>query len=322
MSQTDYYLSILNSNICYGKLDKAPDAFIDSREDFWNGFIKKACINETSIFDALLNAFHYVAYFKRNDDIIFNERWNYLYFWVGSKALENELENCSFGTFISVLKSVKKIIYGVAYEYDIEKISSQDFKDLKIVFDYIINYDAIKLMIGGHSSDCTALYKEYVDSSYEVYKKLESRCQHNVNEEYCKFFNYIVKKQKDTILKPLTCNGAMKPLSVEQYKESLSRDVVLDSESQEQIQGGASSGTDNMMPTFFSILGIFSILFTLYNITPFRSWLHNIFAEKQTIQHGVYEDEIHEFFENEYEPLDSNREINRNHITYHSIINS
>ncbi|SBS89253.1 PIR Superfamily Protein, partial [Plasmodium ovale curtisi] len=110
--------------------------------------------------------------------------------------------------------------------------------------------------------------------------------------------------------------------SVEQYKESLSRDVVLDSESQEQIQGGASSGTDNMMPTFFPILGIFSILFTLYNITPFRSWLHNILSEKQTIQHGVYEDEIHEFFENEYEPLDSNSEINRNHITYHSIINS
>ncbi|SBT55646.1 PIR Superfamily Protein [Plasmodium ovale wallikeri] len=322
MSEIDYDLSILNSNVCYRKLDNVQDVFIDDDEDFWNRYIKNACINKTSIFRSLLNAFHYVAYFKREEDIIFKERWNYLYFWVGSKALKNISENCSFGTFISILKSVKTRMHEVPYEYDIEKISSRDFQDLKTVFDYVINYDSIKLKIGGHTSDCTQLYKQYVDSSYEVYKNLESRCQNNVNEEYCKFFNYIVKKQKDTILKPLTCNGTMKPLSVEQYKESISRDVLLDSEPKEQIQGAKSSGTDNMMPTFFPILGIFSILFTLYNITPFRSWLHNILAQNQTIQHGIYEEEIHEFFENEYEPLDSNSEINRNHITYHSIINS
>ncbi|SBT84799.1 PIR protein [Plasmodium ovale] len=323
MSEIDYDLSILNSNVCYRKLDNVQDVFIDEDEDFWNGYIKKACINKTSIFGALLNAFHYVAYFKREDDIIFNERWNYLYFWVGSKALKNILDNCSFGTFISILKSVKTRMHEVPYEYDIEKISSQDFEDLKIVFDYIINYETIKLKIGGHTSDCTPLYKQYVDSSYEVYKRLESRCQNNVKEEYCKFFNYIVKKQKDSILKPLTCNGTMKPLSVEQYKESLSLDTVLDSELKEQTQGGETfSGSDNMMPTFFPILGIFSILFILYNFAPFKSWLHHILTEKQLIQHGIYEDKGHLYFENEYDPSDTNREYSRHNITYHSLINS
>ncbi|SBT74246.1 Plasmodium vivax Vir protein, putative [Plasmodium ovale] len=323
MSETDYDLSILNSNVCYGKLDNIEDVFIDEDENFWNGYIQNACINKTSIYRAVVNAFHYVAYFNREDDIIFNERWNYLYFWVGSKALENELDNCSFATFISLLKSVKKIIYGVAYEYDIEKISSQDFKDLKVVFDYIINYDSIKLKIGGHSSDFTALYKEHVDSSYEVYKKLQRRCQDNVKEEYCKFFNYLVKKQKDAVLKPLTCKGTMKPLSVQQYKESLPQETVSDSELKEQIQGGGtSSGSDNMMPTFFPILGIFSILFILYNITPFRSWLPNILREKQLIQHGIYEDERNSYFENKYNSSDKNSQYNGHDIAYHSLINS
>ncbi|SBS94762.1 PIR Superfamily Protein [Plasmodium ovale curtisi] len=333
MSDEDYSLSILNSNVFYEKLDKAPDYSIYEDDSFWKSHIMNTCIKYTNMFDTILKAFHYVSYLKIKEDIFFHERWNYLYFWVGSKALANAVEACPFEHVISVLKNVREYIQKDTYDYDIEKINSTHFKHLKVIYDYIVNYNSIKLMIG-ENTNCTRKYKEYVDNSYQIYEGIKAQCQTKEIEPYCKMFNYIAQKNPETILKKLTCNGEMPPLSVKQYIENHLHDTDGDTDLDVQMKdtgasvqmhtGGIypSSAYDNMMPTFFPILGFFSILFLLYNFTPFRCWLHNIVSKKKNIRHRIYEEHSDEFFESVYESKDTNSQGNRHDISYHSIINS
>ncbi|SBT73835.1 Plasmodium vivax Vir protein, putative [Plasmodium ovale] len=333
MSDEDYTLSILNSNVYYEKLDNAPDYSIYEDDAFWKTHIMKTCIKDTKMFDAILKAFHYVAYFKNEGDTFFKERWNFLYFWVGSKAIANTVKGCPFENVISVLKHVKEHIHKIPYDYDIEKIDSSHFKYLKVVYDIFRNYESIELNIGGHTSNCTKEYKEYVDRSFGVYEQVKDVCESKGTEEYCKLFKYIVGKHNNKVLKKLTCNGTMPSFTVEQYKKSLlddsDQDVELKGQMQSQpyamkIQAGEASSSlhsDNIMPTFFPILGIFSTLFLLYNFSPFRSWLDNNISEKEIIRHPLYE-EGDEFFESEYESPDKNTEYNRHDVSYHSMINT
>ncbi|SBS95684.1 PIR Superfamily Protein [Plasmodium ovale curtisi] len=323
MSTTDYSLSILHSNIFYNRLDSAIHDHSDKEKGFWNTFIKSSYIKETDMSDSLLKAFYYVSYMNANDTF-YNERWNYLYFWVGFKVLE-KLGNVAFTNVIPIVKIVKKHIHGVEYEYDILKISPEKFMDLKTIYEYIENYDSIKLNIDGNNSDCTQMYKKYVDSSYDVYENTKNTCLHNGEEEYCKLFNYIVKKHNNIVLKKLTCKGEMPSLSVEEYKQKYLHDTDVEVYLEGEMKTGktyASSSSDNMMPTYFPILGIFSILFILYNYTPFITWLHNILSKKEIIEYNPYEEDSVELFENKYDLSDRNSQYNRHDINYHSIINS
>ncbi|SBT54955.1 PIR Superfamily Protein [Plasmodium ovale wallikeri] len=322
MSTTDYSLSILSSNIFYNRLDTASHDYSDKEKSFWNNYIKTSYIKETGISDNILKAFYYVSYLNAKDTF-YNERWNYLYFWVGFKVLE-KLGNVAFTKVIPIIKNVKEHIHGPKYEYDILKIGSDKFKDLKTIYDYFENYNSINLKIGGNNPDCTQMYKQYVDSSYAVYENIKNACLHNGEEEYCKLFNYIVNKHNNIVLEKLTCNGNKPPLSVEEHKKIMALDTVEDVGLEQQVHedGTSHSTSDNMMQTFFPILGIFSFLFLLYNFTPFRSWLDNILSKKEIIKHNLYEDESEELFESQNKSSYTDRHYNRNDINYHSIINS
>ncbi|SBS99619.1 PIR protein [Plasmodium ovale] len=322
MSTTDYSLSILSSNIFYNRLDTASHDYSDKENAFWNTYIKTSYIKETGISDNLLKAFYYVSYLNARDTF-FNERWNYLYFWVGFKVLE-KLGNPAFIKVIPIIKNVKEHIHGSEYEYDILKITSDKFKDLKTIYDYFENYDSINLYIGGNNRDCTEKYKQYVDSSYAIYENIKNTCLYNEGEEYCKLFYYIVRTHNNRVLEKLTCNGNKPPLSVEEHKKIMALDTVEDVGLEDQVHKEVTSPStsDNMMSTFFPILGIFSFLFLLYNFTPFRSWLHNILSKKEIIKHNLYEDESEELFESQNKSSNRDRPYNRNDINYHSIINS
>ncbi|SBS90014.1 PIR Superfamily Protein [Plasmodium ovale curtisi] len=330
----DYSLSILNSNVFYEKLDKSVDAIIYDNEEFWNRFIKQSCINKIGIFNTILNALHYVAYLNKDDGVFFNERWNYLYFWVGTKALKNVTQNCPFSNVISILKSVKERINKIPYKYNIENISEKEFNDLKVVYDYFVNYASIQFNHSSPDSACTHEYKKYVDSSFDAYVKLNEECRQNGEKDYCKYFKHFIEKNNYENLQKVTCNGKKPPLSVEQYRKL----HLSDAQPEVELEGGiqipndgtemhtrgisTSETSDNMMSTYFPILGIFSILFLLYNYIPFRTWLHNFLPKKEIIRHDLYEDESEELLENEYELSDRNSQYNRHDINYHSIVNS
>ncbi|SBS92870.1 PIR Superfamily Protein [Plasmodium ovale curtisi] len=330
----DYSLSILNSNVFYEKLDKSVDAIIYDNEDFWNGFIKQSCINKIRIFNNILNALHYVAYLNKDDGVFFNERWNYLYFWIGTKALENVTQDCPFSNVISILKSVKKRINEIPYKYNIENISEKEFNDLKVVYDYFVNYTSIQFNHSAPDSDCTQEYKKYVDSSFDAYVKLKEECRQNGQKDYCKYFNHFIEKNNYENLQKVTCNGKKPPLSVEEHRKQhlpdahpeveLEGGIQIENDGTEMHTRGISTSemSDNMMSTYFPFLGIFSILFLLYNYIPFRTWLHNFLPKKEIIRHDLYEDESEELLENEYESSDRNSQYNRHDINYHSIVNS
>ncbi|SBS89863.1 PIR Superfamily Protein [Plasmodium ovale curtisi] len=319
----DYDLSSLPSYIFYDRLDRALYDYSYENEAFWK-HIKDTCIKETSIFDALLKGFYYVSYYKITTNSFYNDRWDYLYFWAGSKVIKNE-KGCSFEDIMHVLKSVKiRNDNQTEYSYDIFKINSKDFQDLKTVYDYFNNYESIKLKILSNNNDCTKEYKQYLLSSFPVYERVKSDCQNKAGEAHCKLFNYIEEKHSKKILTELTCKGEMPSLSVEQHKQKYLQYSDVEGDLEKEIQIGEtapSSSSDNMMSTYFPFLGIFSFLFLLYNFSPFRSWLDNIVSKKEIIRHPLYE-EGDEFFEREYESPDKNREYNRHDVSYNSIINT
>ncbi|SBT57868.1 PIR Superfamily Protein [Plasmodium ovale wallikeri] len=329
MSDTDAGVSSLPSNIFYSRLDRIKADYIPDNHEFWNNFIKNTYIKNTSISDILINAFQYVSYLKESDTF-YKERWNYLYFWVGYKVIQ-KLGYSSFANVIDVLKVVKERIHQVKYEYDIFNITSDNFNDLKKIYDFFQNYDSIDLSIGAPNSDCTAKYKEYVDSCFELYKNVKRTCELK-EDGYCKIFKHFLKIYKKEELKQLTCSGTKPPQPVVEREytvhlhdtEADLGEGVQGMEAHMQIYKGGiydSSHSDNMMSTFFPILGIFSVLFLLYNFTPFRLWLHNIISNKKIIQHNHYEDENEESFEIEYEKPLRNNQYNRHDVSYHSIIN-
>ncbi|SBT84131.1 PIR protein [Plasmodium ovale] len=320
----DYDLSILPSYIFYNRLDSALHDYSSENKAFWNDNIKNTCIKRTSIFEKLLKGFYYVFYLKKNIDTFYTDRWDYMYFWAGTKLLENA-GGCTFLELMYVLQSVKlRNDNQTKYTYDIYEIISKDFQDLKIVYDYFNNYESIKLKIIANNDNCTEKYKQYLHSSFDVYERVKSECQTQVEEPHCKLFNYIVKKHNNIVLKKLTCKGEMPSLSVEEHKQKHLHDSDPEVDLKGEIHTGGtspSSISDNMMPTYFPILGIFSVLFLLYNFTPFSSWLHNILSKKEIIRHRDYEDESENNFENVYESSDSNSQYGRRNISYHSIIN-
>ncbi|SBT73250.1 PIR protein [Plasmodium ovale] len=320
----DYDLSSLPSYIFYDRLDRALHDYSYENEAFWK-HIKDTCIKETSIFDALLKGFYYVSYYKIITDSFYNDRWDYLYFWAGSKVIKNE-KGCSFEDIMHVLKSVKiRNDNETEYSYDIFKINSKDFQDLKTVYDYFNNYESINLKILANNHDCTKEYKQYLHSSFDVYERVKSECQTKAGEPHCKLFNYIVKKHNNIVLKKLTCKGEMPSLSVEEHKQKHIHDLDPEFDLKGEIHTGEtspSSTSDNMMLTYFPILGIFSVLFLLYNFTPFSSWLNNILSKKEIIVYRVYEDESENNFENVYESSDTNNQYGIRDISYHSIINT
>ncbi|SBS95024.1 PIR Superfamily Protein [Plasmodium ovale curtisi] len=323
MADIDYNLSILNSNVFYNKLDEASEDYRLNSEQYWNHIINYTCIKKTSFFDTLLKGFYYVSYMEK-DEMFHNDRWNYLYFWAGSKVLEN-LKGCSFMEIVYLVKSVRKHIDVEEYNSYIDEINEEEFKELNIVHDFLVNYDSIKFYLSAHNYDCTAKYKEYVDSHYDAYVKLKEKCKENEEKAYCKMFKDFEQKKNYENLEKLTCHGKMPPLSVKDKKSELSLYGGQDEDLKEEMHTGTtspSSVTDNMMSTYFPILGIFSTFFLLYSFTPFRSWLRNFLSKKKNIRHGINEDTSDEFFENVYEPSDTNSQYNRHDISYHSIINT
>ncbi|SBS80932.1 PIR Superfamily Protein [Plasmodium ovale curtisi] len=339
MPTTDVDLKSLPSYIFYDNLDIGLQNDDKKDKEYWE-FIKNTYIKDTTITEILLKGFYYVCYMYGGKDA-YSKRWDYLYYWMGDKVINNLGDSVSFRDVMFTLKAVKtKCDELKPYSENIFDITTEQFKKLKKIYDYFENYNTIFQKIGYSSTDCTLELKKHVEDSYQNYNIVKAECAGKVNEQYCKMFQELEHNNQNIELKELTCNGTKDPTaSAEdenvQYRELQSHETGPQGSQlrsgfeggiqDRSIQGGHipnNSSFDNVMPIFFPILGIFCVFFILYKFTPFGTWLDVKLLGKKVIQYDIDREKTEELLENTYEFSSTNKKNKEHHVLYYPIENS
>ncbi|SBS98897.1 PIR Superfamily Protein [Plasmodium ovale curtisi] len=333
---TDPDLRDLPSNIIYYKLDKALKENFYDDSTYWNSYIKNTNVKLSSISDSLVNTFYYVVNMK-SFNTFYDERWNYVFFWLGNKLLENS-ESSIFEKVMSVLQTLRSGRVGTEDKYndDMFDVDKKHFQDLKKIYDYLQNYTSILTRIGYPDTTCTPAYKDYVTTTFNFYKEEKERCAQNNTDNYCKVFNRFLREYVNEI-KELTCTGNTSP---EKYE---AQDLADSSQERSSTgygeqgihlplsqEGGArgmshsdgdvstSLGSTNALSTVFPLLGTASFAFFFLKFTPLGSRLRSSIFRKHIIQSNE-EEGAQEILENSYEFAPTNMEDAAHHIAYHSM---
>ncbi|SBT55421.1 PIR Superfamily Protein [Plasmodium ovale wallikeri] len=333
---TDPDLRDLPSNIIYYKLDKALKENFYDDSTYWNYYIKNTYVKLSSISDSLVNTFYYVVNMK-SINTFYDERWNYAFFWLGNKLLENS-ESSIFEKVMSVLQTLRSGLVGTKDKYndDMFAVDKRHFPDLKRMYDYLQNYRSIIAKIGYIDAPCTALYKDYVSTTFNFYKEEKEKCFQKDTDNYCKVVNRFLREYVNEI-KELTCTGKTSPEkpAAEDLKNSISErsstgydgqgvhsPLGQDGEARgmSHLDGdiSPSSGSTNALSTVFPLLGTASLAFFFLKFTPIGSRLRSSIFRKHILQSNE-EEEAQEILENSYEFAPTNMEDTAHNIAYHSM---
>ncbi|SBS95624.1 PIR Superfamily Protein [Plasmodium ovale curtisi] len=334
MAVEDSEITSLHSNVIYYKLDKASKVDFPQSDDYWNIFMRNSYTKDSRNSDAILNVFYYIKKLDTNE-IFYRERWNYLYFWLGLKLLENS-ENSVFKQVMSALHTVRSsnVENSDKYNDDMFNIHTDKFMNLKKIYDYLQNYTSIKARIDYPGAPCSALYKEYVTKTYNFYIEEKRKCAQNDTDDYCKVFNRFLLEYENDI-KELTCTGKAFPeelgpedLDSESDRSSAgyTRQEVHSPLGQGEARGmshldedvSPSLGSTNALSTVFPILGTASFAFFFLKFTPLGSRLYSSVFRKHIIQRNE-EEKAQEILENSHEFAHTNIQDSANHIGYHSM---
>ncbi|SBT83551.1 PIR protein [Plasmodium ovale] len=327
----------LYSNVIYHQLDKATkdDFFVD--DNYWNSFIKTTNIQLSRDRTSFLNVFYYVANL-RNNEIFYNERWNYLFFWLGIKLINNSEESI-FDKVMSVLQTIRSSRVGTRdfYNDDMFNVNKEQFQNLKKIYDYLQSYTSIRAKINFKDAPCTKAYKDYVTESYDFYIAQKTQCKQKDTDNYCRVVNRFVKEYVKEDLTRFTCNGTKDPKVRAEMDEV--QDSLVHHHSQEQgpqglrIHSGreeethyitnpdagvsASPRSTNTTSVVFPLLGTLSMFFVWFKFSPLGSLLYNSMFKKKIIRNYEQEEE-QEILESPYAFPHRSVVDSEHHIAYHS----
>ncbi|SBS82042.1 PIR Superfamily Protein [Plasmodium ovale curtisi] len=320
MPNTDKDLSVLPSFRAYYNLNKSTS--IEQDDNFWSPFrnILKETKDISSLFDELMKGIYYASYMSSNNSL-YKERWNFLYFWMGEKVFQALTDTSQFSLTMYKLNSVKEHFEKKGYDFEIYKVKSENFKDLKNVYDYLQNVENIKGYIYLNSS-CTAKYKKYIEDAISSYRNLEAKCLDKSSDDFCSIFHAFITKYKKENYLSLACNGLKPPQ--EYVERDIEVDVHFETESSSPGRqmntrySGNSSIRSNIMTFVYPLLAIFIIFFTLYKFTSLGSLLRiQLKRGKQKLKNKYEEAYIRYSDNSEIDNIYSD-DIDQ-HISYHSI---
>ncbi|SBT02098.1 PIR Superfamily Protein [Plasmodium ovale curtisi] len=325
----------LPSNIIYYNLDKALKENFYDDTNYWNSYIKNTNVKLSSISDSLVNTFYYVVNMN-SLNTFYDERWNYAFFWLGNKLLENS-ESSIFKKVMSVLQTLRSGLRGTEDKYndDMFDVDKKHFQDLKKIYDYLQNYASILTRIGYPDTTCTPAYKDYVTTTFNFYKEEKEKCAQKSTDNYCKVVNRFIDEYENKI-KELTCTGKTSPEKpaaedLQDLRSELSS-AGYDGQGVHSLLGqgeargmshsdgdvSPSLGSTNALSTVFPLLGTASFAFFFLKFTPLGSRLRSSIFRKHIIQSNE-EEGAQEILENSYEFAPTNMEDTAHHIAYHSM---
>ncbi|KMZ77132.1 hypothetical protein PVIIG_05342 [Plasmodium vivax India VII] len=198
-------LSNLNTNYYYTSLNQAYDDC--QNETFYNASKEK--LNEYSwnqdASEQILKGLCYVYRKSLKNDFESNI-CNYLYYWLGNILLEKMKHNFLFQEAIrdlfDILINYKGKICAASPYY----IDRHYFKNIKLFFDYSVDYDSYKNQITYYNPPCNSNYKKYLQTYVDTYNKFQGECQNEPpSYSYCNVFNEYFANKDSTELSKWTC---------------------------------------------------------------------------------------------------------------------
>ncbi|KMZ83291.1 hypothetical protein PVBG_06060 [Plasmodium vivax Brazil I] len=198
--------SNLNTNFYYTSLNEA--SYDCKDEAFYNAAEEKLKSNswKENASDKILKALCYV-YRKMLIQDYERDICKYLYFWLGNILIDKMKHNHVFQDVIrdlfDILKNHKgKVCAAHTYHIDVE-----NFKNIKLFFDYSKDYDSYENQITYYNPPCNEKYKNYLKSYVDTYKKFQVKCPNGRHSyRYCDIFNeYFADKDPEKLSK-WTCN--------------------------------------------------------------------------------------------------------------------
>ncbi|KMZ88666.1 hypothetical protein PVBG_06096 [Plasmodium vivax Brazil I] len=137
-----------------------------------------------------------------------NDICNFLYYWLGDILYDNVNPRIKFDSALSNLFLILKLFIvkkcTAPTYYNIYK--GEDFKNIKLFFDYSKDYDTYQQHITDNQT-CNKKYNVFLQKHVETYKRFQSECEITPHSPgYCKAFNEYFVKKDPTILSKLTCN--------------------------------------------------------------------------------------------------------------------
>ncbi|KMZ83991.1 hypothetical protein PVBG_06168 [Plasmodium vivax Brazil I] len=201
----DTKLSYLNTNFYYNSLNTRYNDCQD--EEFYNTAkekLKKYTWN-MDVSEQISKGLCYVYRKSRRKEPV-NNICNFLYFWLGNILIDKMEHNSVFQDVIRDLFDVltnhkDKICTAHTYHIDVE-----NFKNIKLFFDYSQDYDSYENQITYYNPPCNNNYKQYLKKYVDTYNMFQEECQNKQpSYRYCDLFNKYFAKKNTKNLSNWTC---------------------------------------------------------------------------------------------------------------------
>ncbi|SBT01981.1 PIR Superfamily Protein [Plasmodium ovale curtisi] len=204
-------------------------------------------------------------------------------------------------------------------------IGYTNYKKMKELYDYVLNYKYLLLGTDKDNLKCTTEENAYIKDSISLYEEVKQDCRTDREEkQYCVVIDDIDQVYSKGELSTLNCHEIKDTLSnLSQETESETDFEVNSLRAQEPVPGigGIGSDTtyassDNVVAGIFPVLGIPLISFILYKFTPFGTWFKDRLQRNKIFEHNIHEDSSHGLSENGFLHSNDESESFINHIGY------
>ncbi|CAI7724089.1 PIR protein [Plasmodium vivax] len=203
----DHKLSLLRTKYFYGQLDNGRDGC--QNDTFYNLAKTKIGRNDglQDVSDKILKGLCYV-YKKSLLDNFESDICKFLYFWLGNILLNKMRYNFVFVDVILYLfNTLQNNKIGKICELPHHYMDVNNFKNIKLFFDYSEDYTSYKQQFTGHKHSCNREYKSYLDTYVNSYKSVRDECKKNSNRNsYCEEFNQYFTGKFDYDLSNWKCD--------------------------------------------------------------------------------------------------------------------
>ncbi|CAG9472745.1 unnamed protein product [Plasmodium vivax] len=350
----DEKLDILQTKYYYNKLENGLEFcnyynFYSKAESELNN---KPELQDVS--EKILKALCYV-YTRSLSKSFDNEICKFLYYWLGNVLLNNlNVEDFYSEIILKLFDSLNDGISGKVCKLPYTNIDKEDFKNIKLFFDYSEDYRTYKTQLSDSSMLCNDDYKSYLDTHVSMYNDKYKYCKSELRGNmYCKEFDKFFDATDHYKLSRLSCTLNPKVqevgehheearkqaleqkqfgtpqhdnLHVEKGREESPRAVRLSTSASfsdtdipeirsiSPIQDGSPSIVSKSITGGLSVAGILVPSYLMYNYTPAGIWISKLLGRNKGPNFNSYANQ--ELMPNLSMPGDLYSERSRYNISY------
>ncbi|GAW84616.1 variable surface protein [Plasmodium gonderi] len=156
---------------------------------------------EQNVSSKILNALCYV-YNESINKKIDESTCNYLYYWLNDTIYTNIKFQLHSTLVIQVLNFLLQSIDGQNIcKYDQYNINKENYKDIKILFDFSKDYDMLKKYFSNDYKFCNKDFQDYLYRYIRKYNEFKDICNKpNSRKEICSaFYNYFNRRTEENL---------------------------------------------------------------------------------------------------------------------------